>query len=286
MANRILILGASGMLGSTLFRYLSAQDHCEVVGTLRSNICSDYYNSKEKLQLITGVDVENLDILEKLFLEFRPDVVINCVGLVKQLDIANDPLIVLPINSILPHRLAKFAKLIEARLIHISTDCVFSGDRGGYEENDFADARDLYGRSKFIGEVAYAHTITLRTSIIGHEINKKIALINWFLSQKGPIFGYKNAIFSGLPTVEVASIILNYVLPKPNLSGVYHLASSPINKYDLLKLVASEYKKDIQIIPDDTVKINRSLNAEKFNSQTGYKPPSWPILIKKMHEFG
>jgi dTDP-4-dehydrorhamnose reductase len=192
---------------------------------------------------------------------------------------------VIPINSILPHRLANLCELAEARLIHISTDCVFSGEKGGYVEKDFSDAKDLYGRSKYLGEVDYPNSITLRTSIIGHELNSSKSLINWFLSQEGSVKGYKNAIFSGLPTNEMAKVIRDYVIPNPSLKGLYQVSADPISKFDLLQLVSDVYGKIIQIIPDDLVKIDRSLNSEKFCKATGFKPKPWPQLIKEMYEF-
>jgi len=283
---KILIFGISGMLGNTLFRYLSLESGHEVFGTIRSDRVPINSRLEHSSKIMTEVDAENQDSLENVFSIIRPNVVINCIGHIKQLDLSEDPLVVLPINSLLPHKLARLCKLSDSRLIHISTDCVFSGDQGDYKESDYSDAKDLYGKSKYLGEVNYSHCITLRTSIIGHEIDRNIALIDWFLSQKGPVRGYKNAIFSGLPTVELARVIMNYVLPRSDLFGLYHVASNPINKYDLLKMVANVYEKDIQIIDDETVKINRSLNAKRFNEVTGYMPPDWFTLIKKMHDFG
>jgi dTDP-4-dehydrorhamnose reductase len=282
---KVLIFGVSGMLGNTLFRYLSQESDYEVFGTIRSNSFPKNYHLESAKNIMTEIDAENQDSLENVFSITRPDVVINCIGHIKQLDMSEDPLVVLPINSLLPHKLARLCKLSDSRLIHISTDCVFSGDQGDYKEGDYSDAKDLYGRSKFLGEVSYPHCITLRTSIIGHEIDRNIALIDWFLSQKGPVRGYKNVTFSGLPTVELARVIMSYVLPRSDLFGLYHVASNPINKYDLLKMVAKIYEKDIQIIDDETVKINRSLNAKRFNEVTGYMPPDWFTLIKKMHDF-
>lgn len=285
MNKRILVLGVTGMLGSAVFRYLSVSCEYKVFGTIRHDTLPSGIHDEFANQVITGIDAENQDLLEQLFLEIKPKFVINCIGLVKQLDLSEDPLVVLPINSILPHRLAKLSELIDARFIHISTDCVFHGDKGCYKETDFADARDLYGISKFLGEVSHHHCITLRTSIIGHEISKNIALVDWFLLQTESVLGYKKAIFSGLPTVEVARIIMQHILPRDDLFGVYHLASAPISKYDLLGLVAIQYKKDIQITPDESVKIDRSLNADKFHNKTGYRSPGWIELVKKMHDF-
>jgi dTDP-4-dehydrorhamnose reductase len=211
--------------------------------------------------------------------------VINCVGLVKQLADANDPLQAVPINTLLPHRLAALCKATGARLVHISTDCVFSGEKGGYRESDFPDAYDLYGRSKLLGEVDYPHAITLRTSIIGRELSGHRSLVGWFLAQQGTVQGFTGAIFSGLPTMELARVINEYVLPRPDLHGLYHVATQPINKYDLLKLVAKTYGKDTEIVPSDRLTIDRSLNADRFREATGYVAPEWSVLVQNMHDF-
>ena len=208
------------------------------------------------------------------------------MGIIKQLSSSYDPLVSIPINSLLPHRLAKLCISKNIRLIHLSTDCVFSGSHGGYIEGDFPDANDLYGRSKYLGEVDYPGCVTLRTSIIGHELHSTNSLIDWFLSQSTAVKGYTNAIFSGLPTNEMAMVIRDYVIPNTNLSGLYHVSVDPISKYDLLELVRDTYGKKIEIVPDDIVRIDRSLNSKKFSEVTGFKPKPWPLLVKEMYEFG
>jgi dTDP-4-dehydrorhamnose reductase len=198
---------------------------------------------------------------------------------------ASDPLRAISINALMPHRLAGLCKLAGARLIHISTDCVFSGDKGNYAESDFADARDVYGKSKALGEVDYPHAITLRTSTIGHELQSDYGLLDWFLSQNGQCRGYTRAVFSGLPTVVFAQVIRDVVISHAELSGLYHVAAKPINKFDLLKLIAEVYGKVIDIVPDDKLVIDRSLNANRFQLATGYVAPGWPELIKLMHAY-
>jgi dTDP-4-dehydrorhamnose reductase len=214
----------------------------------------------------------------------RPAVVINCIGLVKQLSQADDPLEALPINALLPHRLARLCDVAEARLVHISTDCVFSGKRGQYQESDLPDAGDLYGRSKLLGEVDSPH-LTLRTSIIGHELNSAHGLVDWFLSQQTSVKGFTRAVFSGLPTVELARVVRDHVLTNPELQGLYHVSSAPIAKHDLLHLVARTYDKQIGIEPDDRLVIDRSLDSTRFRERTGYEPPSWQQLVERMHQF-
>lgn len=282
---RVMVLGVSGMLGNAVYRVLSANPDLSVFGTARSEGSRKFFSEALAEKIILGVDVESQDSLIKAFGTIRPDVVINCVGLVKQLADANDPLQAVPINTLLPHRLAALCKAAGARLVHISTDCVFSGEKGGYLESDFPDAYDLYGRSKLLGEVDYPHAITLRTSIIGRELSGHRSLVGWFLAQQGTVQGFTGAIFSGLPTMELARVINEYVLPRPDLHGLYHVATQPINKYDLLKLVAKTYGKDTEIVPSDRLTIDRSLNADRFREATGYVAPEWPVLVQNMHDF-
>jgi dTDP-4-dehydrorhamnose reductase len=280
-----MVLGASGMLGNAMVRVLTENPSWQVYGTLRSEGAKRFFEDAVADRLISGIDVEHPDSLVQAFNQVRPDVVINCIGLVKQLAEADDPLQAVPINTLLPHRLARLCELAGARLIHISTDCVFSGNRGAYRETDFPDANDLYGRSKYLGEVDYPHAITLRTSIIGHELQSAHGLINWFLAQDKQCKGYTRAIFSGLPTVVLAQIIRDMVIPRPELHGAYHVAAEPIAKYDLLNLVARVYGKQIDIVPDDQLVIDRSLNAARFRDATGYIAPAWPQLIETMHTY-
>jgi dTDP-4-dehydrorhamnose reductase len=279
-------LGVSGMLGNAVFRLLAGSSGIEIAGTARSSGALRHFHEDLRSKIFSGVDVENPDSLIRVVAATRPNVVINCIGLVKQLAEANDPLQAIPVNSILPHRLARISQACGARLIHVSTDCVFSGERGNYREDDIADAKDLYGRSKYLGEVTYPGSITLRTSIIGHELNSAHGLVGWFLSQQGSIKGYRRAVFSGLPTFELARVMRDFVIPKAELSGLYHVAAKPINKCDLLALVAREYERPIEIIPDDRVAIDRSLDASRFRNATGYMAADWPELIRQMHQFG
>jgi dTDP-4-dehydrorhamnose reductase len=282
---RILVLGAGGMLGNAAFRLLSQHSDWRVNGTLRAEDARRFFPPALSSRLLTGVDVEHPDSLVEALAEIRPELVVNCVGVIKQRPDAEDPLSALPINAMLPHRLARLCALTGARLVHISTDCVFSGKKGGYRETDIPDAQDLYGRSKLMGEVADAHTVTLRTSLIGHALQGARGLVDWFLAQEGSCPGYTRAVFSGLTTDELARVIRDVVIAHQELSGVYHVAATPISKYDLLRLVAEVYGKRIQIVPDGRLVIDRSLNAERFREATGYLAPSWPEMIRSMHAF-
>ena len=217
----VLVLGASGMLGSAVLQVFAQSRGYAVVGTVRSAAARRLLPEPVRDRVMVGVDVEDFDSLVRVLGQVRPQVVINCIGLVKQLAEADDPLIALPINALLPHRLARLCELMQARLVHMSTDCVFSGAKGAYVEDDSSDANDLYGRSKFLGEVDYPHAVTLRTSIIGHELDSAHGLVGWFLAQQGRVKGYRRAIFSGLPTAVLAGVIRDHVLPHPELRGVH-----------------------------------------------------------------
>ncbi|MGK9046887.1 SDR family oxidoreductase [Stutzerimonas chloritidismutans] len=282
---KILILGVTGMLGNAVFRVFNGDAAHQTWGTLRSGSALRHFPERCHPQLLVGVDVLDQDALTAVMAKVRPDVVINCVGLIKQLADAKDPLTALPINAMLPHRLARLCALAGARLIHVSTDCVFSGRKGLYQETDLSDAEDLYGKSKYIGELHdLPHAITLRTSIIGHELGSSYALVDWFLSQQGSVKGFTKAIFSGLPTVELARVMKDFVIPHPQLNGLYHVAAAPIDKFELLNQVAAQYGKQIEIRPDDALAIDRSLDGSRFRQAIGYVAPEWPELIRRMHE--
>ncbi len=282
---KLLVVGASGMIGSTMLRVLSEQNEFETFGTVRDARIGQFFPVSIARHLIPDIDVEKMESLIHILEKLRPDVVINCAGLTKHKSGADNPLISLPINSLMPHRLAGLCKLVDARLIHISTDCVFSGEKGGYVEEDYTDARDLYGQSKAIGELHYPQTITLRTSTIGPELQTQFGLLEWFLAQEKHCKGYSRAIFSGLPTIVFARIIRDIVIPDSSLTGLYHVAAEPINKFDLLALIAREYDKAISIEHDDKLTIDRSLDASRFQLATRYIAPEWPELIKMMFTY-
>ena len=284
MPQRILVLGGTGMLGHALFLGLAARENLEVYATVRSREEAQRWFAPElDNRCLDNVDAFDFDTLIKAIGEVRPDVVINAIGIIKQSSLAQDPLTAININSLFPHRLAAACRVAQARLIHFSTDCVFSGAKGNYKEDDVPDARDLYGRSKLLGEVAGPLSLTIRTSIIGHELKSKRGLIEWFLAQEDSVRGFTQAIFSGFPTVAMAGIIADHILPDPSLQGIYHVSSPPISKYDLLTLVAEVYGKKIDIRPDEKVRLDRSLDSTAFRQKAGYHPPAWPVMIEEMH---
>ena len=282
---KILILGGHGMLGHRL--WLNLQKEHEVWVTVRqtSSPFPDLPEFPSK-RVRTDVDASNFDQVTRALASIQPDLVINCIGLIKQMGhLARDPIISISLNALLPHRISLICRAAKIRMVHISTDCVFSGKKGNYLESDESDAEDLYGRSKFLGEVAYPpHSITLRTSIIGRELKTRLGLIEWFLSQKDgdTIRGYKHAIYSGFTTDELSRIIMNNIIPYPELTGLYHVSSDPINKYDLLQIANQVFGRRIKILPDEDFFIDRSLDSTRFCQATGYQPPSWPEMIQEM----
>lgn len=281
MNNKILIIGANGMLGSSLLRYLSKEATLEVLGTVRSLEAEKLLSCQGYNNTIREVDIIDFHTLRSVVMKFKPAYVLNCVGVIKQLEQSKAPVPSIEINSLFPHRIAKVCDEVGARLIHFSTDCVFSGIKGMYVESDIPDATDLYGRSKLLGEVDYGKHLTLRTSIIGHELGKAVSLVDWFLRQKGSVNGYRNAVFSGMPTVYVAEFLQKYVFGF-DVFGLYHLGVDSIDKYSLLKLIGEHYEVSTDILPYDDFKIDRSLNSERLNSVTNFVPPSWDTLIQRM----
>jgi dTDP-4-dehydrorhamnose reductase len=283
-AQKVLVLGATGMLGHMLFSVLSENDDLKTYATVRkADVLNQHVRPQIRARILPGVDANDFTSIHRVLTSLHPDVVINCIGIIKQQSQANDPVISISINSLLPHLLSKACGAIGARLIHISTDCVFSGTKGFYTEQDHSDAIDLYGRSKFIGEVDAPHCVTLRSSMIGHELCTSHGLIEWFLRAQNTVQGYSKVIFSGFPTNEFSRIIADYVIPNTELSGLYHVSSEPISKYDLLKLIGQRYDKPVTIQPYNGIVCDRSLNSERFKAATGYCAPSWKQLITQMH---
>jgi dTDP-4-dehydrorhamnose reductase len=282
---KILILGGTGMLGHLLLRYFSAFPEYEVTATARSltGMKKHFPANILPLFLPDSVDVNDFDSVIRALASVQPDVVINCIGIIKQLPLSDDPLRAITVNALLPHRISLISRTAGARVIHISTDCVFNGQKGMYTENDQSNAEDLYGRTKYLGEVSYPHCVTLRTSIIGHELKGGYGLVEWFLSQTRNVRGFNKAIYTGFPTIELARIIRDHVLPNTALSGVYHVSSEPISKYDLLSMVAERYGKKIEIESYNDFVQDRSLDSSLFRKKTGYQPPSWDKLVEMMH---
>jgi len=285
---KILILGVSGMLGFTLFDYFSKNKDYSVFGTVRNiakkKLVEKYSNNNSSISVFNNF-ASDCNIKE-LYIKYKPDIVINCIGIIKQSSYISDAYECININSLFPHRLAKVNNKFKAKLILISTDCVFSGNNGMYSENDFADAADIYGKSKLLGEVSNnPYVLTIRTSIIGHELQGCNSLLNWFLNQKNKVNGFSNAYFSGFTTLELAKIFESTIFTNNNISGLFHISSDPINKYNLLMKISKVYNKKIIINKDDSLKINRSLNGELFKEKTGYKSKPWDSMIREMYDY-
>ena len=272
------------MLGHKLWQVLANEFDTYV--TLRRDFESyTQYKLFDRKRAVDYVSVKDFDSVVRAFEKAQPKVVVNCIGLVKQVEAAKDPLLNISVNALFPNRLAKICQAESSRLIHISTDCVFDGKKGNYIEKDFSNANDLYGKTKHLGEVVYStHCVTLRTSLIGHELKGKRSLVEWFLDREGSVRGFTRAIYTGFPTVEMARIICDFVIPQKNLNGIYHVSSEPISKYDLLRLIAARYGKKIDIKPYEDFVCDRSLDSSLFRKITGYRPPSWPKLVDKMYK--
>lgn len=283
---RIAILGAAGMLGHKVCQAFAGHER---IGFVRRPAAryADYGRVFEGVELVGGIDALRGDFLEEALRRRAPDAIVNCVGLVKQNEEAEDPYLAVSLNSLLPHRLARLAAELGARLVHISTDCVFDGSRGGYRESDRSDATDLYGRSKALGETTpgQAAAVTLRTSFIGRELGRPThGLLEWLLSQDGAVNGFAGSIYSGLTALELAAVIRQVVEGHPQLAGVYQVGGAPISKYDLLRLVAEAYGLGIEIRRVEEPVIDRSLVTEAFRQATGYEAPSWREMIVKTFE--
>ena len=279
---RVLILGGDGMLGHQLFRHFKERHDVRV--TLRlGREAYEAFRLFDRNTAFYGIDARQMDALLQVIADFRPEAVVNAIGIVKQRSEAKEVIPSLEINSLLPHRIALACRTVGARLVHLSTDCVFSGRKGNYYETDFSDADDLYGRTKFLGEVSESHCLTLRTSMIGPELSRKTGLLEWFLAQRGQtVKGFTKAIFTGFPTSELARIVERVLVDVPTVHGVYHVAAQPISKYDLLTLIRDRLHLPITIERDSTFESDRSLDASRFHRDTGYSPPTWEVMIDDM----
>jgi len=278
---RILILGGDGMLGHQLLTWL--QPRHEVCVTLRQDLSAyQAYGLFTASNAYAAVDVSSLERLVEVFGDFRPEAVINCVGIVKQRSVARESIPSIEINALFPHRLSVLCKVVGARLVHLSTDCVFSGRKCNYQESDLSDAEDLYGKTKFLGEVHDSHCLTLRTSIIGRELVRKKSLLEWCLSQQGTVKGFRNAIYTGFTTLEMSRIIENMLVNYPKASGVYQVSSEPISKYDLLLLFQKMFNLNIQVVPDEVFCCDRSLDSTRFRKEFRYTPPTWEAMIEEL----
>lgn len=282
---RIVVIGGAGMLGHKMFQVLRERFPGAVCTMLEDPKAPPLQNVTllQGDDVAAGVDVMDTASLSRLLASHRPDYVVNCVGVIKQRAEAQLPIPSIAINSLLPHQLAAMAATWGGKVVHFSTDCVFSGKRGRYTEDDPSDAEDLYGRSKYLGEVAAENALTLRSSIIGRELMNRKSLLEWFLSQNHrTVKGFRRAVYSGVTTNEMANVVSGLITSASPLSGLYHVVSEPITKHDLLRLLRDAYALDIEIVPDDADATDRSLIGDRFREATGYVAPPWPELTRNL----
>lgn len=283
---KILIFGANGMIGHQMWYKLNKEFPGSVYGTVRKDAA--YYDQFKIFNtqfLIPNLDVTNTAQVLKVLDQVNPDVVLNCVGITLRKPEIKDPELCQNVNSLFPQRLGRWAAQHQKRLIHFSTDCVFAGGDGMYTELSIPDAQDVYGKTKFLGEVLGSHSLTLRCPIIGREIEGKTELIEWFLQQRNKtIKGYSKAIYSGITSAEMARQIILIIRKYPNLTGLYQISSEPISKYDLLNLLNQISSLKVTINKDESYSTNKSLNSKKYRQLTGYNPPSWTSMLSEMME--
>jgi dTDP-4-dehydrorhamnose reductase len=282
---KVLVFGGEGMLGHKVFEVLSRRFDTSATFLDRDGLWREFpqYAGLPESRLLGGVDALRFDTVAAALERVRPDAVVNCIGIIKQLKEASDPVLTITLNSLLPHRLANLCAGLGARLVHMSTDCVFSGRKGAYTEDDPPDPDDLYGRSKLLGEVDRPGCLTIRTSIIGRDFLKQDAFLEWFLSNRGGrVRGYRNAVYSGLPTQVLARIIGDLLSDQPTLGGLVQIASTPISKYALLMMLKEAMNLDIEIEPFDDPPCDRSLSAARFVAATGYHIPSWEEMVAEL----
>lgn len=281
---RLVILGGTGMLGHTLWERLP-QRFPDTYTTIRKGI-RDYGNGRlfESDRVIDHIDVIDFRMLEGALRVIKPDVILNCIGMTKRREEPQNPIPSIILNAMLPHKLAKLAADVNAKLIHFSTDCVFDGRTGRYSDDAPTNATDLYGRTKALGEVAGNNVLTLRSSFIGKEMHEGTELLEWFLTQKDVVYGFKNAIYTGLTTLELCRVIEKLLLDYPYASGLYNVSSEPINKFDLLRLIGQKMHRSVEIIPDESFHCDRSLDSARFRRDFAYTPPTWTKMVEELSQ--
>lgn len=282
---KLIVLGGEGMLGHKMFQILRKR-YPDTMCTIRGYLQEPFYRKIDLFNqgsVVEGVDAMDLPLLGHSLAKLRPEIIVNCIGIIKQRDEAKYSIPSIVLNSLLPHKLAEFASSWGGRVIHFSTDCVFSGKKGRYSEEDPSDAEDLYGKSKYLGDVVAGNALTLRTSIIGRELSQFKSLLEWFLAQRGkPIQGFTRVIYSGVTTNYLAETVGRLISEYPLLTGRYQVASPMVSKYDLLCMLRNAYKMDVDIQPQDEVVSDRSMIGDKFFKATRYRQPTWLELIAQL----
>ena len=278
---RVLVLGGTGMLGHVLWGECS--ERFDALATVRSDeIPERAAGVLDPDRTLTGVRIEDEAAVAVALDRAAPDAVVNCIGLVKQRPEAADAAALVRANALFPHELAAACERRGAHLVHVSTDCVFAGDRGGYAEDDRPDPADLYGRSKLAGEPEGEGVLTLRTSMLGRELDRSSGLLEWFLGVRGEAGGYPRAVFSGPTTPVLARLIGDLIERHPELDGIWHVGAEPISKFDLLTLVRDAFGLEVELVPDPSVEIDRSLDSSRLRAATGWEAPGWYEMVEEL----
>lgn len=278
---RVLVLGGTGMLGHVLWGECARR--FDALATVRDDAVPDRAaGALDPERTLAGVRIEDEGSVAEALDRAAPDAVVNCIGLVKQRAEADDAAALVRANSLFPHQLAVACARRGARLIHVSTDCVFAGDRGGYAEDDRPDPSDLYGRSKLAGEPSGDRVLTLRTSMLGRELGRASGLLEWFCSVRGEASGYPRAVFSGPTTPVLARLIGDLIERHPQLEGIWHVGAEPISKFDLLTLVREAFGLEVRLVPDPSVEVDRSLDGSRLRAATGWEPPGWYEMVEEL----
>ena len=280
---RVLVVGGSGMLGHRLVLELAGRPGLDVHATVRHPVPGPFRAAGAVYH--EGIDLSaGTALVARVLADLRPDIVINAVGAIKQKDLATNIDQTYFLNGTLPHALASLNPNAAARVIHVSTDCVFQGDRGGYRQDETPDATDLYGRSKAVGELNYGGHLTLRTSIVGFELGGHLGLVSWFFKQPtgSRVHGYVNARYSGVTTGELSRTIAAAIVGNAPANGMWHVASEPISKFDLLSRINTAFALGHTLVPEEALRIDRTLNDAPWREATGTTRPSWDALVKDL----
>lgn len=279
---RILILGGTGMLGHTLWQYFSSRFPDTYTTIRQSRTVYEKHRLFAGDKVIDSVDVVDFPMLTGIMKCVKPDFILNCIGVTKRRKEAEMAIHAIALNALLPHKLLEWGQNNYAKVVNFSTDCVFDGEQGNYTEESPTNATDLYGKTKALGEIRGAYALTLRSSFIGTELHDGTELLEWFMSQTGRVKGFKNAIYSGLTTIELSRVLETIMMHHPNATGVYNVSSDTISKFDLLLLIKEKMNLGVEIVPDETVKCNRSLDSTKFRKEFNYTPPTWEVMVDEL----
>ncbi|MCG2711228.1 MAG: SDR family oxidoreductase [Candidatus Omnitrophica bacterium] len=280
---RVLIFGGSGMLGHKLWQYLSVR-FPEIFVVIRQSrrAYKAFKLFEDPEHVVDTVDAFDFSVVERVLGKIRPDVILNCIGITKRHEMENDSIASITLNSLFPHKLVKWGHDNNAKVISFSTDCVFDGKAGNYTEKSLPCAEDMYGKTKALGELKVGNVLTLRSSFIGPELSHGSELLEWFLAQTGTVKGFRNAVYSGLTTLELCRVVEKIIFDYPEAKGLYQVSSDPITKFDLLSLIKKKMGLSIEIIPEDNFYCNRSLDSSRFREEFNYAPPSWETMIDEL----